>query len=375
MKLLHIAECAGGVERYLAMLLPLLKNEGIEQCFICSEDYNLEKYRTMEVTTIQMNLRQTFSPMSIFRQVLQLRKMIQKIHPDVVYCHSSFAGGLGRLAVRKIKDVKVVYNPHGWAFNMGFVLSTKENVKPSQKQIVYLTIERFLAKWTDKIVCISKAERVSALVNSICKEQKLCVIENGIEVQKVRESVAKDRVSMGFSQNDFVVGMIGRLSKQKAPDVFIRAAKRIQERIPEAVFMIVGDGEEKECVMAYAQKQGLKLYVTGWTDEPYAYLKTFDIAMLMSRWEGFGLAIVEYMAAEKNFVASRVDAIPTLVDDGVDGLLVPMDDDVLAAEKVVWLYEHPEEAAHMREVALKKVMEKYDVKRVASETATMLREL
>lgn len=375
MKLLHIAECAGGVERYLAMLLPLLKNEGIEQCFICSEDYNLEKYRTMEVTTIQMNLRQTFSPMAIFRQVLQLRKMIKKIHPDVVYCHSSFAGGLGRLAVRKIKGVKVVYNPHGWAFNMGVVLSTIEDVKPSKMQIVYLTIERFFAKWTDKIVCISKAEHKSALVNGICKEEKLCVIENGIEVQKVRESVAKDRVSMGFSQKDFVVGMIGRLSKQKAPDVFIRAAKRIQERIPEAVFMIVGDGEEKESVMAYAQKQGLKLYVTGWTDDPYAYLKTFNVAMLMSRWEGFGLAIVEYMAAEKNFVASRVDAIPTLVDDGVDGLLVPMDDDVLAAEKVVWLYEHPEEAAHMREVALKKVMEKYDVKRVASETATMLREL
>ncbi len=47
--------------------------------------------------------------------------------------------------------------------------------------------------------------------------------------------------------------------------------------------------------------------------------------MLLSRWEGFGLAVVEYMAAEKNVVATKIDAIPTLVDDGVDGLLVEMD--------------------------------------------------
>ena len=57
-------------------------------------------------------------------------------------------------------------------------------------------------------------------------------------------------------------------------------------------------------------KNGLKLVITGWTDEPYSYLKVFDVAMLLSRWKGFGLAVVEYMAAEKNVVATKIDAIP-----------------------------------------------------------------
>lgn len=374
-KVLHIAECAGGVERYLAMLLPLLKEKGMEQVLVCSYDYDIDKFRQLVDDVLQINLRQSFSPKAIITQVKELRKVMTEVCPDVVYCHSSFAGGLGRLAVRRMKGVKVVYNPHGWAFNMGTALSAKGDAKPSKKQRVYLAIERFLAKWTDKIVCISKAERESALMNGICGDDKLCVIENGIEVHKVREAVAKDRTVMGFTDEDFVVGMIGRLSKQKAPDVFIRAAKRIHERIPEAVFVIVGNGEETERVTTYAQENGLKLHVTGWTDEPYAYLKSFDIAMLLSRWEGFGLAIVEYMAAEKNVVATRVDAIPTLIDDGVDGLLVPMDDDQAAAEKIIWLYEHPEEAARMRDAALKKVTEKYDVKRVAEEHLEMLKSL
>lgn len=375
MRILHIAECAGGVERYLAMLLPLLKEQGMVQVLACSYDYDAEKFRPLVDEVRQLHLRQSFSPKAIFTQVKRLRAVIAEVRPDVVYCHSSFAGGLGRLAVRLNHEAKVVYNPHGWAFNIGGAKSDGANVGMSKKQMLYLRIERMLARWTDRIVCISWAERESALKNGICEDEKLRVIENGIEVEKVRVAVAKDRAVMGFEEKDFVVGMIGRLSAQKAPDVFVRAAKKIKERIPQAVFVIVGNGEQTDEVMAYAKENDLTLYVTGWTDEPYAYLKTFDVAMLLSRWEGFGLAIVEYMAAVKNVVATRVDAIPTLVEDGVDGLLVPMDDADAAAEKVVWLYEHPEEAKRMREKALWKVTERYDVKRVARQHVEMFNEL
>ena len=97
--------------------------------------------------------------------------------------------------------------------------------------------------------------------------------------------------------------------------------------------------------------------------------------MLLSRWEGFGLAVVEYMAAEKNVVATKIDAIPTLVDDSVDGLLVEMDNPKDAAEKVLWLYRHPKEAAEMKSKALKKVIENYDISRVVDQHIEMFEEL
>ncbi len=243
------------------------------------------------------------------------------------------------------------------------------------KSMIYLCMEKMLAPCTDRIVCISEAERASALREHIAGEDKLVLIPNGIDVEAVREAVAVPRADLGIAEDAFVVGMIGRLSPQKAPDVFIRAAKRIHDVIPNSAFVIVGNGEEEAEVTAFAREHGLPLTVTGWTDVPYRYLKVFDVAMLLSRWEGFGLAVVEYMAAEKNVVATRVDAIPTLVEDGVDGLLVEADSAEDAADKVLWLHSHPEEAAEMRRKALKKVTENYDIKRVIDQHMDMFNKL
>lgn len=235
------------------------------------------------------------------------------------------------------------------------------------KRLVYLLMEKCLSPFTDKIVCISEAERESALKEHIARQDKLELIPNGIDISTVRDAIPIRRDELGISDTAFVVGMIGRISPQKAPDTFIRAAKKIHERIPDSAFIIVGDGLERKEIEAFAEAHGLHLYVTGWTDWPYSYLKVFDVALLLSRWEGFGLAIVEYMAAEKNVVASRVDAIPTLIDDRVDGLLVEVDNAEDVCDKVLWLHEHPEEAARMREAALKKVMRDYDIGRVVDQ--------
>ncbi len=241
--------------------------------------------------------------------------------------------------------------------------------------MIYLCLEKWLAPCTDRIVCISEAERQSAQREHIAPDSKLALIPNGIDVEAVRNAVGLSRESLGIADDAFVVGMIGRLSPQKAPDVFIRAAKLIHDEVPNSAFIIVGNGEEEEEVRNFAKENGLQLVVTGWTDVPYCYLKVFDVAMLLSRWEGFGLAVVEYMAAEKNVVASRTDAIPTLVEDGVDGLLVDVDNPQDAADKVLWLYRHPEEAAEMRRKALEKVIENYDIKRVVDQHMEMFNNL
>ena len=243
------------------------------------------------------------------------------------------------------------------------------------KSMIYLCLEKILSPCTDKIVCISKAEKASAKREHIAKDDKLVLIPNGINVSAVRNASAKSRSELGIAEDAFVVGMIGRLSPQKAPDVFIRAAKLIHDEVPNSAFIIVGSGEEEEEVKTFAKENGLELVITGWTDEPYSYLKVFDVAMLLSRWEGFGLAVVEYMAAEKNVVATKIDAIPTLVDDGIDGLLVEMDNPEDAAEKVLWLYHHPQKAVEMQKKAFKKVIENYDISRVVNQHIQLFNEL
>lgn len=232
-------------------------------------------------------------------------------------------------------------------------------------------MERCLAPLTDKIVCISKAEKESAERAHIADEGKLELIPNGIDIAAVQRAEAMDRSALGIADDAFVVGMIGRLSPQKAPDVFIRAAKLVHDSISNSAFIIVGDGEERDAVEGFANDNGLRLVVTGWTDKPYSYLKVFDVAVLLSRWEGFGLAVVEYMAAGKNVVATRIDAIPTLIDDVVDGLLVDVDNPEDVRDKVVWLHSHPEEADNMKKKALNKVKACYDISRVVDQHERM----
>lgn len=355
MKIMHVAECAGGVDRYLEMLLPLLEDK-YEQVFVCSRNFNAEKYRGMVDRVHQLDMRQTLSPLRVAKEVMRLRRIISQELPDMVYCHSSFAGALGRLACMGLK-VAVVYNPHGWAFNM----QDKSNVL----RIVFLLVERMLAKNTDRIVCISEAEYKSAINKGICSPGKLRVIMNGIRIADVVQAEPVSRAALGIKEDDYVVGMVGRLMPQKAPDIFIKAGKLIKEEIPQAVFIIVGYGDETEKVESYAKEYELKLVVTGWVDNAYSYLKTFDVAMLLSRWEGFGLSIAEYMAARKPVVATRVDAIPTLIEDGKDGLLVEVDSPEDVKTKVMYLYHHKEETEELKEKAYQKALRQFDIQRVA----------
>ncbi len=362
MKITHIVECAGGVERYLELLAPRLKDKGISQALVCSHTVNTDKLKDSVDKCYVTDMRQTFNPVAVIKIIRQVRKAISISKPDIVYCHSSFAGVFGRIAAIGT-HCKVVYNPHGWAFNM-------RNTS-SMKLRVFRTLEQLLAHFTDKIVCISEAEFESAIENHISSEDKLELIPNGIDIDAVRSAIAVKRSELGIADDAFVVGMIGRLSAQKAPDVFIRAAEIIHKEIPNSSFIIVGDGEQREEIEIFARQHGLHLVVTGWTDKPYSYLKDFDVAMLLSRWEGFGLAIVEYMAAEKNVVATRADAIPSLIEDGEDGFLVDIENPEQAADKVLWLRNHPNEAEKMRQKALRKAKSTYDINRVVKQHINM----
>lgn len=245
----------------------------------------------------------------------------------------------------------------------------------SIKSRFYSLMEKFLSLFTDKIVCISEAERDSAIRENVAREDKLVLIPNGIDIKAVIDEKGFDRSEIGVPEDAFVVGMIGRLTSQKSPDIFIRAAKLIHEKISNSFFIIVGDGEMRNEVEEYAKDNGIPLLVTGWTETPYSYLKVFNIALLLSRWEGFGLAIVEYMAAGINVIATNVDAIPTLIEDKINGLLVEVDNPEDVCNKVLFLIENPDLAQIMKINAFEKVKKMYDIRRVADQHVKMFNDI
>ncbi len=117
MKITHVVECAGGVERYLEMLVSRLAEKGIRQTLVCSHSVRTDVLSKSVDKCFVTDMRQTFNPAAVIRIIRQVRRAIMTSKPDIVYCHSSFAGVFGRIAAIGT-GCKVVYNPHGWAFNM-----------------------------------------------------------------------------------------------------------------------------------------------------------------------------------------------------------------------------------------------------------------
>ena len=369
-RVLHIAEAPGGVERYLVALLTKLKqnySDQLEHILVCSDSFDAGKFKGITAKVEHVNcMHHAISAKSDIRSIMEVRRLSRKYKPDVVYCHSSKAGAIGRMANvglrnRDGRKNACVYNAHGWAFNM----------KGASRNVInsYVMIERALAPMTDSIVCISEYEKNSALEHGICTPSKLKVIYNGINLSEVKNVKSIPRSELQIPEDAFVVGMVGRLATQKAPDVFVKAASEIKKKIPEAFFMIVGDGLNRSETEKLITERGLKdsFLITGWVSDPLDYIGNFDVAMLLSRWEGFGLVLPEYMITRKPVIAARVDAIPEIVQDGVNGILVNREDYQSAAKAALRLHDDTELRERLVENGVKIVKDRFNVERTAQE--------
>ena len=359
-RILHVAQAAGGVDRYIRMLLKYLDKEKFENILVCSQDFLEEDYRGLVDSFEQIEMTRAIGGNDL-KAIKEVRNLIKKYNPDIVYAHSSKAGAIARAADIGLKNC-CVYNPHGWAFNMRCSAKKKE---------MYTAIEKIAAPFCKKIICISNAEKQSALDKKICKEDKLQVIFNGVDIEGYengQHGVVKRR-DLNIPEEAFVVGMVGRVSPQKAPDIFIKMAKQVKDKVPNAHFIIVGNGDQETEIRKYAEDNAFleSLHITGWVDNPMSYVEIFDVACLLSRWEGFGLALPEYMMAGKPIVASRVDAIPNIIRNGKNGLLVDADDANGASEAVLQIYQENDLRDRLVTQGLEDVHNRFNARRVSAE--------
>ncbi|HFU3726459.1 TPA: glycosyltransferase family 4 protein [Streptococcus suis] len=359
-RILHVAQAAGGVDRYIRMLLKYLDKEKFENVLVCSQDFHKEDYDGLVDSFEQIGMNRAIGA-SDLNSIRKVRKLIKKYDPDIVYAHSSKAGAIARVADIGLKN-HCVYNPHGWAFNMRC---------SDKKRAMYTAIEKMAAPFCEKIICISDAEKQSALNKKICGDKKLQVIFNGVDIEAYEsgEHGKVKREDLNIPEDAFVVGMVGRISPQKAPDVFVKMAKLLKDEISNAHFIIVGSGNQEAEIRKYAEDHGFaeNLHITGWVDDPMSYVELFDVACLLSRWEGFGLALPEYMMAGKPIVASRVDAIPNIIRAGENGLLVEADDATGASEAVLRIYRDRGLKDKLVLQGLEDVHSRFNARRVSEE--------
>lgn len=363
-KILHIALVhGGGVEVYTRMLIEHTYKH-YDTILICASAYNKKLLPANACAIYDVDVPRKISVREDLKAALAMRKIIKKENPEFVYCHSSMAGALGRIAALGL-GCKVIYNPHGWSFDMAV---------SSKKKKFYRFLEKFLAMTTDKIVTISEYEKRIALNNKICHENKIEVIYNGIDLD-ICKSINVERTRFGYKEKDFIVGCAARLSEQKDPLLFAEVAGYIAKKQPDARFIWVGDGELRENFITALQKNNVfdQTIITGWVDNPCEYISIFDVAVLLSKWEGFGLCLAEYIALGKPVAATNVGAVSEIIQDGICGKLIEHRNPVLIAEEVMAFRQCPNLNAVKQKCM--EVSERFNFKITADKTMKMIADL
>jgi glycosyltransferase involved in cell wall biosynthesis len=261
----------------------------------------------------------------------------------IVHSHTTKAGLLGRLAAWLAGVPIVIHTPHGHAFH-GYIGGAGSRALER--------VERWLARHTDQIVCLTDAERQDHIGLGVGRPEQFEVIHSGVDINRFKradvDAIWKRR-ELGLPAEGPLVGCVARLVPVKGVDYLLEAAPGIRATIPQATVVFVGDGPLRQTMEARATALGMNGAVAflGLRKDVPDILPLFDVVVLPSLNEGMGRAAVEAMASGKPVVGSRVGGIQDLVADGVNGLLVPPGDAPALAAAVIRCLRDPARAALM----------------------------
>jgi glycosyltransferase involved in cell wall biosynthesis len=346
----------GGTSEYIKMMLKYLNSDKYEITVICHGEV-YEELSNLGYNTHYVEMVREISVVKDFISLKNILSYLKSNKTDMVYSHSSKGGVLGRIAAGFLR-IPNLYNPHGWSFNMNI---------SSKKKKFYILVEKIVSIFTHKIIMISEAEYNEAFLKGIVSKKKLVLITNGIDLERYsRKSDDYFKQSLNIPANFKVVGMMGRLTEQKSPQTFIEIAKVVTDSYSDCKFILIGDGELKSPLEKRVSALNLegKIIFTGWVNDPEKYISIMDVGVLTSKWEGFGLVLAEMMASGKPIVASKVDGIPFVVRNNIDGFLCRPDDVKGFAKYILRLLNEDDLYKSMSESSYKHAREQFDLNRV-----------
>lgn len=293
----------------------------------------------------------------------ELVAFLEQHRIDILHCHSFRPNLYARMAgaVLKPTGLRIVAHYH--------------NDYSDKWSADVLLLEQRLANLTDAGVAVSAsvAEQVAARVGLACE-----VVHNGIDPARVCGGSREiGRASFGFSPDHIVIGLVGRICRQKGVDSFVEAARRVARRLPTARFVIVGDGED--AALTASLEQGIardrltdRIRFSGHRSDMATVYAALDLLVAPSRWEGFGLVLVEAMAAGVPVLACRVGGIPAVVGDAAE-LVATADNDALS-DRMLALATCPERRAALA-AAGRCQAARFDWRVAADQTTALYRRL
>ena len=261
-------------------------------------------------------------------------KMLKKIQPDIVHCHSSKAGLVGRLAARKCNVPLIIYTPNAYIFQSPELSLFRK--------MPYIVVERFLSRYATSVtINVSKGEMLLARKYKIDKPEKFTLIYNGIPKKELINK-KQMREELGLDENKYYVGVTARCEHQKDPYTFLKIAEAVVHLYEEIEFVYIGDGvmQAEMCDWINEHELNSKIHMLGFRVDAAFIVGALDIYLSTALYEGLPYSMIEAMRAGVPIIATDTVGNNELVFEGINGRMFKIRDVSKACELIIEQYKN-----------------------------------
>ena len=371
MKILFVITKAtwGGAQRYLYDLLSAAPKD-ITTLVAYGEEGLLQK-KLSELTLPLFpipSLQKEVHPIRDLHALFSLIQLIRKEKPDCIQSNSSKAGFIAGVAA-VLTGTPHIFTCHGWSFAEPRSLLTKS---------VFFILHTLTVWSSHKVVCVSHALTQAPLPGL---KKKAVVVYNGITPPSYRDKEGARALILPSLQEDkktarLIIGTIAELTPVKGIRYGIDAVKELIEHGYPVLYIIIGDGQEREELQHYIEQEELtsSIQLVGFKESASHYVKAFDIFLLPSLSESFGYVIAEAGLAEVPVVSTNVGGIPEVVDPSTKDTLVPPRSATLLAHALRQLIEQPLLRTQYGKALARHISTLFTLENMRTQTFALLRE-
>lgn len=285
----------------------------------------------------------------------RLSRIIKELKPEIIHAH----------------------DPHGVAMAALALSMSTQLVKPplvASRRVDFRLKDNSLSRWkyrqVDCFICASEAIRQMLMADGI-PEARAVTVHEGIDLDRVEAApAAKLHEELWLPHQAPIVGNVAALVPHKGQRHLIEAAALVVRQVPDARFVIAGEGELRPSLERQIKEHHLEkhVFLTGFRPDVLSLHKSFDIFVMSSVTEGLGTSLLDAMASGKPIVATRAGGIPEVVVDGETGILVPPRDHRAMADALISLLTDPALRQRMGDAGLKLARRRFSAERMVKET-------
>lgn len=330
----------GGAEKLLLEYIRRLDRNKYSFYVICLREKPDDLIAELQrfATVINLKIKGRFNPVVIPK----LLKLIKMIRPDIIHTH--------------LFQPRIYTTIAKLFYRGGILITHKHNNVNMSKHKIFILFEMLCLIGNKKVIAISQSVKKSLQKFEFVSSKKIFVIPNAIDYKKFFNGHSFNPKP---DKNQIIIGTIGRLEKQKGLIYLLKAMKLILQRFPDARLEVTGEGS----LMNELKKECIKLNISnsviffGKFADVIPFYKRMDIFVLPSVYEGFGIVLLEAMAAGVPIVATNVDGIKEVVINGECGLLVPPKNPEAIADAVTQIITNPTLKKKLIEAGLKRAQQ------------------